>query len=174
MPARRLLILTGGIDSGKTSWCLAHVQAHPGCDGVLLRKVLSGGRRGGGRVGYDAQRIASGSRVPFARRVGAELAGWREAERVGEFSVSAAGKRMANRWLLEALARAPRTLIVDEIGPLELAGGGLVESLGPVLADRACPPEGELILVVRRHCLTQVVDRFGLRGYRLIELPARR
>lgn len=164
------MLVTGGIDSGKTSWCLAYVQAHAGCDGVLLRKVLRGGRR----VGYDAQRISSGSRVPFARRVGAELAGWREAERIGEFSVSASGKRTANRWLREALSRAPRTLIVDEIGPLELAGGGLAESLGPVLADRACPPGGELILVVRRRCLAPVVERFGLRGCRLIELPARR
>ena len=174
MPARQLVLLTGEVDSGKTSWCLAYVQAHPGCDGVLLQKVFRGGRRGGCRVGYDAQRIASGSRVPFARRVGAELAGWREAERVGEFSVSASGKRRANRWLLEALSRVPRTLIVDEIGPLELAGGGLAASLGPVLAEGRGPPGGELILVVRRRCLTQVVERFGLRGCRLIELPARR
>jgi len=159
-------VVTGEVDSGKTSWCLALARGEPGCDGVLLRKVY----RAGGRVGYDAQRVATGARVPFARRQGAELSRWRPVERVGAFSISAAGKRSANRWLLEALASSPRGLIVDEIGPLELSAGGLAESLPRVIADFRARRLQRLILVVRRSCLEAVVERFGLPGHRLIEL----
>jgi len=170
MPARslsasRLVLVTGDIDAGKTSWCAAYAGGHPGCDGVLLKKVYRGRRR----VGYDVQRIASGRRVPFARLEGTELSRWRPVERVGGFSICATGKQAANRWLLQALASPARILIVDEIGPLELAGGGLADALPRVLADGR--PRRPLILVIRRACLAEAVERFGLRDYRLVDLP---
>ena len=46
MPARQLVLLTGEVDSGKTSWCLAYVQAHPGCDGVLLHPIVGALKKG--------------------------------------------------------------------------------------------------------------------------------
>jgi len=164
MPARRLTILTGAIDSGKTSWCLAFARSHPGADGVLLKKVFRGGRR----VGYDALRLATGRRAAFARLAGAEPAGFQTVERVGAFNIGRAGRRAANRWLLEALQSGAKVLIVDEIGPLELAGGGLADSIPAVLASSSVR---HLILVVRRGCLEQAIERFRLPEHRRLELP---
>jgi molybdopterin-guanine dinucleotide biosynthesis protein A len=163
MRSRELTLLTGEVDSGKTSWCLSFSKANPDYDGVLLRKVYQAGRR----IGYDAVRIASGQALPFSRLEGSEPPSWRPAERVGPFSVSEEGKHAANRWLLEALHSPARGLIVDEIGPLELVGRGLAEAAHSVLQDDA---SRSLILVVRRSCLEQVIRRYRLAEHRLVEL----
>jgi nucleoside-triphosphatase THEP1 len=163
MPGRELTLLTGEVDSGKTTWCASFSQANPGCDGILLRKIYQAGRR----IGYDAVRVATGKTLPFSRLKGAEPPNWHPAECVGSFSVSAEGKQAANRWLLEALGSLARGLIVDEIGPLELEGGGLAEAVQAVLQDDA---SCNLILVVRRSCLEQLIRQYQLAEYRLVEL----
>jgi len=163
MPGRRITLLTGGVDSGKTSWCLAYCRENPGWDGVLLRKVYREGRR----IGYDAVRISSGQTLPFSRQAGGEPPNWRAADRVGSFSVSEYGKQTANRWLLEALGSPARGLLIDEIGPLELEGGGLAEGVQAVLRDKALR---SLTLVARRSCLEEVIRRYRLTDYRLVEL----
>jgi len=163
MPGRELTLLTGKVDSGKTTWCVSFNKANPDCDGVLLRKIYRAGRR----IGYDAVRVASGETLPFSRLKGAEPPNWHPAECVGPFSVSAEGKQAANRWLLEALGSPARDLIVDEIGPLELEGGGLAEAVMAVLQDDA---SRSLILVVRRSCLEQLIRQYRLAEYRLVEL----
>ena len=100
MRSRGFTILSGGVDSGKTSWCFSFVKRNRDYDGVLLKKVY----QAGGRIGYDAYRISTGSRVPFSRLKGSEPRHWRPTESVGPFTVSEQGKHTANRWLVEALA----------------------------------------------------------------------
>jgi nucleoside-triphosphatase THEP1 len=147
MRTRELTLLTGEVDSGKTSWCLSFLEAHPGYDGLLLKKVYQSGRR----IGYDAVRISSGQTVPFSRLKGS----------------SEQGRNAANRWLVEALDSSACGLIVDEIGPLEIEGGGLAEAVRFVLENGS---SRSLILVVRRGCLELVIQRFSLPEHRLVEL----
>lgn len=163
MRNKELIIVTGEVDSGKTSWCLSFVKGNSGYDGVLLRKVFQANRR----IGYDAFRISSGRTVPFSRLRRAEPPEWRPTEYIGPFTVSEGGKHAANRWLIEALDSPSRGLIVDEIGPLELEGGGLAESVRSVLEDGS---PRRLILVVRRSCLAQVVEEFSFTEHRLVEI----
>jgi nucleoside-triphosphatase THEP1 len=165
-----VIIVTGAIDSGKTSWCRELVAANPAIRGVLLLKVY----RQGHRIGYDAWRVPEGARLPFARTEGHEPPGWDTAERIGPFSISRAGLQNANSWLSEAAAAsrtAPasgsRAVIVDEIGPLELAGGGLSPGLGTLLASAI---QMTLYIVVRRDSVEAVCDRFGISGYTLVEV----
>jgi nucleoside-triphosphatase THEP1 len=162
MAERELTIVTGPIDSGKTSWCRKLAAANPACGGVLLLKVYLQGQR----IGYDALFLPDGDTVPFARVAGREPAGWSTAERVGPFSISAAGLLAANNWLAEAAAR-PGDIIVDEIGPLELGDGGLSRGLSAVLAS---PLPRKLYLVVRRDCLETACDHFGISGYTLVDV----
>lgn len=165
MRSKELILLTGEVDSGKTSWCLSFSKANRGYDGVLLRKVYRDDRR----IGYDAIRISSGRTVPFSRLQGSESPEWRPTECIGPFSVSEEGKQTANRWLLEALDSSACGLIIDELGPLELRGGGLAEAVRSVLQDGS---SRSLILVVRRSCLTQVIRRFSLPEHHLVEVKA--
>jgi nucleoside-triphosphatase THEP1 len=165
--AVEVVIITGAIDSGKTSYCERELAARgeKSTRGILLKKVF----RAGEAVGYDAHDIGSRRRAGFARRLGRLPAGWREAERVGCFSISRAGKASANRWLAEALAASPGELIIDEVGPLETRGGGLAASVR--LCLEADPPGLTLYLVVRSGWLDQVRAAFALQRARLLPLP---
>jgi nucleoside-triphosphatase THEP1 len=164
MPVRQTTIVTGPIDSGKTNWCREVAAANPGCTGLLLLKVYLHGER----IGYDAQRLPGGDRMPFARVGGHEPAGWIPGERVGPFSLSAAGVKAANHWLTEAAAR-PEDIVIDEVGPLELAGGGLSRGLRAVLASSL---QRKVYLVIRRDCLEAVCGQFGISGYTVVDLGA--
>ena len=164
MSNRQVIIVTGPVDSGKTGWCRELAAANPECAGVLLLKVY----REGERIGYDALRLPAGDRVPFARLGGHEPSGWIAGDRVGLFSISAAGLKAANSWLEEAAAE-PGHIVVDEVGPLELAGGGLSAGLRAVLTSRL---EQKLYVVIRSDCLKAACRHFGISGYELVDVGA--
>ena len=162
-----LFIITGAIDSGKTTYCERILLGHNGTkrEGVLLKKVF----RHDECVGYDAFRIGRGQQVAFTRRTDREPKGWDPLERVGPFSVSRSGKETANNWVLEAYSTGTVGLIVDEVGPLETAGGGLSDSVSYVV--NRISRERELFVVVRRSWLDTVVRYFSIKDYRLICIP---
>jgi nucleoside-triphosphatase THEP1 len=164
-----LTLVTGLADCGKTSWCRRLAKDCPGFVGVLEPKLYEAGRR----IGYDLCSLASGECLPFARLPGLALPGspadW--IQRAGPFLVSAQAALAAADWVREALARAPagpEGLILDEIGPLELRGGGLSPALAHALlsADRV-----EVVLVVQARCLPALTG--SLPAHRLVTLPGR-
>ena len=162
MSERQIIIVTGSVDSGKTSWCRELVAANPECAGVLLLKVYAEGER----IGYDALRLPVGDRIPFSRVEGHEPSGWIAAQRVGPFWISSVGLKSANAWLIEA-ARQPRDIIIDEVGPLELGGGGLCRGLRTVLASTL---QRKLYVVIRSECVEAVCNCFGIDSYTLVEI----
>ena len=164
-----LVIITGQIDCGKTTWCRERLLVREGSwDGILCLKVLAAGRR----VGYDALRFCGGESLPLLRCAGCEPPGWEAGERVGIFSASVRGLRTANRWLREA-ARGPAAgLLIDELGPLELAGGGLAQGVRFALGRTS--PSRTIYLVVRGSCLELINVAFGLRGAELWRIEAGR
>jgi len=162
MSERQVIIVTGSVDSGKTSWCREVAAANPECGGVLLLKVYMENER----IGYDALRLPVGDRMPFARTGGQEPSGWIAAQRVGPFSISSAGLKSANAWLTEA-ARQSRDIIIDEVGPLELDGGGLSPGLRAVLTS---PLQRQLYVVIRSDCLEAACEHFGITDCTLVDI----
>ena len=163
MADRLLTIVTGPIDSGKTGWCRRLAAEQPACTGLLLAKVF----RRGKRIGYDAVRLPLFETIPFARLAGSEPPGWRTGGRVGQFLFSAEGLQAGNSWLFES-AGSTAPVIVDEIGPLELEGGGLSAGFRAVLASER---REQLYIVIRSGCVGEVCARFGIAGYSLVEIP---
>lgn len=161
---RQLTIVTGPIDSGKTGWCRKLAAANPGYRGILLLKVYLHGER----IGYDSLRLSTGERIPFARIVGREPTGWHAGDRVGPFSISAAAVKAADAWLSEAAAQTAG-VIVDEIGPLELGGGGLATGLRAVLSSSLWQ---KLYVVIRRDCVAAACENFGIAGYTMVDVGA--
>lgn len=150
-----VLILTGAVQSGKTRF-LAETFAGtgPGVSGYLSPAVYEHGRL----VGYDLAVFGRERAVPFLRTRGQSA--W---ERVGPYF-----------FIPDALADARRTirrspasdlLVVDELGPREIDGGGVWSALRAVMAD----PGRRLLLVVRPACLEAVLAR--LAGRRLGVFP---
>jgi nucleoside-triphosphatase THEP1 len=162
-----VFIITGVQDSGKTTYCERDLLVQPGTprSGVLLKKVF----RGGECIGYDAVRIGVDQKAAFTRRFDREPEGWDAVERVGPYTVSGSGKHAANGWIRNAFSSGSGGLIIDEVGPLETAGGGLAVSVAYTLSH--ITPERELFLVVRCSWLDIVVRCFAIREYRQICIP---
>jgi iron complex transport system ATP-binding protein len=134
----RLHILTGPVHSGKTSFLAAGVAA------VLRRGVRLGGYlspavfEAGASIGYDLLPLAGGSPRPFLRKGAGS-----EGQGIGPYHLVPEALEKA----LDIIRRAGEepTLVVDEIGPLELAGGGVWPAVQEAIARRRSPT----LLVIR-------------------------
>jgi nucleoside-triphosphatase THEP1 len=140
-----LLILTGRIHSGKTTRLRELVSEWRArgiaLDGFLSPAVFESGRR----VGYDWLDLGTDRCAPFLRRRGEAV--W---ERVGPYFFIPPTLEKAKRKIRTHDRR--NLLIVDEIGPLEIRGGGV----WPALAGALSGPPLRCLLVVRE----EILDRF--------------
>ncbi len=144
-----IAVLTGPVRSGKTSFLIRAVSRWRELDrpvtGYLSRSVES--VRGTEYVLLD---LESGREFPFLTR--AVITG---AEHVGPYSFIPETLDMARSII--SSAGPGEVLIVDEAGPLELAGGGVSAALEAVLAD----PDRKVLVSVREGILDGFMSRFG-------------
>lgn len=133
-----VLVLTGPVHGGKTTY-LGEACRRWSAHGLSYAGFLSPAVTGAdGQTGYDLLELPGPFRRPYLRRHGP--AG---AERTGPFTFVPAALERAR-----AILRDPRPadlLVVDEVGPLELQGGGL----WPALRDAIGRPQRTVLLVVR-------------------------
>jgi nucleoside-triphosphatase THEP1 len=137
-----IVILTGPVGSGKTSF-LRRLLSYLGSEGIAVAGFF--GQRvflEDELVGYDLIDAAVLHRHVFLRKGDGP-----EGETVGPFRVDPAGRKAADAILRGSPASA--LLVVDELGPLELAGGGHWPALKPLLDD----PERHFLFVIRDTCL---------------------
>jgi iron complex transport system ATP-binding protein len=133
-----IILITGPLHSGKTTFIRRELV--PG----LINKGLSVGGyvspavfEGEERRGYDLLDLKTGQLLPFLRKEGES--GW---QRIGAYYFLPSGLEKA-----EGLIRDFQgdVCIIDEIGPMELAGGGLWPAIGELLARDHIP----MLLIVR-------------------------
>jgi nucleoside-triphosphatase THEP1 len=141
-----ILVLTGPVHGGKTTFLEGSVARWAArglvCGGFLS---IAASDPDGGK-GYDLLELRSGRRRPFLR-----LQGVPGAERTGPFSFVPETLDRARTLIREA---APaELLVVDEVGPLELRGGGLWADLERTVAR----PGRKTLMVVREEILEDVV-----------------
>jgi nucleoside-triphosphatase THEP1 len=151
-----VLILTGPVHAGKTTF-LKNLRPFLKGQGILLSGYLSLAVLGRGQTsGYDLFDIDADLSIPFLRRRGRP--GW---ERVGPYFFLPSGLRAAE----DKIRARPDGgwLIVDEVGPQELAGRGVWPALSAVLSR----PGSDFFLVVRKPLLNELR---GLLGKRPVEV----
>jgi len=159
-----VLVLTGPVHAGKTTLlggCLAAWRARGlACDGFL-----SPAAAGGAGTGYDLLEIGTGRRRPYLRRDGG--AG---TERIGPYAFVPETLERARAILRDAGPEG--LLVVDEVGPRELEGGGLWPALRAALAVRT----GTFLLVVRDTILDDVAARLAPEAPAVVDIrdPAAR
>ena len=137
-----VLVLTGPVHGGKTTF-LERALPHWTGRGLACAGFLSPAAAGEtGGAGYDLLEIASGRRQPYLRRHGEP-----GAERIGPYVFVPAALERA-RTILRCDGPSG-LLVVDEVGPLELRGGGL----WPALREALARPGRTLLVVVRRDIL---------------------
>ncbi len=145
------MILTGPIRTGKTTALLRTFPA------TISRGVV--------------QPVVDGSRRVLDLRSGESRAleaspGARETDRVpvGRFTFSASTLDWANACVIGALADAADNswVVIDEVGPLELGGGGLAQSVRDGIAHTQSPGGPRVLLVVREGIVDAVCGAFGI------------
>ncbi|MFP4082962.1 MAG: nucleoside-triphosphatase [Candidatus Aminicenantes bacterium] len=145
-----IFILTGPVHSGKTTLVKKVADdlktLHFKVDGFLSEAVLENETI----AGYDLSDLRKGKTFPFIRRQGAE--GW---ERIGRFYFIPQTLAQAKDIILRS--RNADMLMVDEVGPLELKGGGLWPALEQVLFSRMRP----ILLVVRVRIVRDFLEQMG-------------
>ncbi len=153
-PARPVLLLTGRQGSGKTT-AAAAVADRAAAAGLQVAGVLAPGTvRDGRRWSFDVVDLRNGHRAPLGTRE--HPPGWID---LGGFRVSPDGLELGRRALSAPAVRGADLVVVDEVGPWELAG----EGWGPAL-DRLIAGDLPLLLVARESLADAVVDRWGLGG----------
>jgi nucleoside-triphosphatase THEP1 len=137
-----VLVLTGPVHAGKTGFLERAVSVWTR-RGLAVAGFLSPAAPDApGGPGYDLVEIGSARRRPYLRRQGPP-----GAERVGPFVFVPETIERA-RTIIRS-SRPEELLVVDEIGPLELGGGGL----WPALRDALGRQDRTILLVVREDAL---------------------
>jgi nucleoside-triphosphatase THEP1 len=141
-----ILVLTGPVHGGKTTFLERSLARWASC-GIAPVGFLSVAVTGAsGATGYDLLELKSGRRHPYLRREGKP-----DAERIGPFFFVPSTLELARTIIREADPR--ELLVVDEVGPLELLGGGL----WPALREALSRPGMRCLLVARKEILEDFV-----------------
>lgn len=147
------LLVVGEPGSGKTSWCRRHIdwrrKSGSSVGGILSPAIEKQGQR----VGSNALDLLTGKEVPFAR-----LSGYRSfkgGETVGGYSISKDGILIACGAIKRAVESRCDLVVIDEVGPLELRGKGLMPAVELALASAV-----NVLIVVRSSLKGALQRRF--------------
>ena len=147
---QHLIIISGPINSGKTTY-LHRLISHYAHAGTSVGGVTAEARYEGGRKsGYDIRDIASGQETALVRSRSAAPSAEEAVQRVGRFVVLNSGLAFTKRALEAGLGC--EVLCLDEIGPLEMSGGGHMPTLELLLGKY----HGVLVLVARESVVEEL------------------
>ncbi len=178
MNLRRIIIITGEIGEGKTSLMKKIITAVK-AEGLKIKGFLAlaafdnlptlptlptgqaGGQAGKRKTGYNLLNVADNTEVNFIRTN--EFSGM---IKFRKYYFSNEGLDWGNKILLSYKEDISDILIIDEIGPWELEGGGWAESLKK-LAEL---PQYKMIWVVRKEILDDVINKWNLENPVIIDI----
>jgi nucleoside-triphosphatase THEP1 len=153
-------IVTGGLDSCKTTKLTSlYAETRQG-DGFAMIKRLAGRHV----RGYDARRLSSGVELPLVYREGFEPQGLEFAWRIGPYLFAAPAFARVECELRALIEQRVAPIYIDEIGELELRGGGFDAVMRELVASGL-----DLAIVVRDEFVARVVAKYGIGDYRLVD-----
>ena len=153
-PPRGVGVITGEKGEGKTT-CGEEVVADLRNRGLGVGGILAPGElRDGRRWSIDLVELTSGRRIPLATRD--QSVSW---PALGSFRVNPEGLAFGRAALSPEMVQGLQLVVVDEVGPWELAGEGWSNALD-VLIGKGIP----ILVVARRSLVSDLMTRFGLSG----------
>lgn len=162
----QVTIITGEMDAGKTTELIRRYHELPGgtADGFASIKVFS---KQGGFEGYDLKRLATGKTVPFIRLSSPdEVPSQQDSFIFDRFTFLREPLAAAEQVIRDSLSDSSiRTVLLDEIGPVELQENGFCSALKMLLESGK-----ELYLCINRKNLDPVAKKFGIGAYQMIEI----
>ena len=159
---QQTIIITGGIDEGKTSF-LKKIVAELEGEGKVLRGFLAPKvMENEIKTGYNLRDVSNNKEVTFIRFK-------KFPDSVVEFEkfyFSNAGTTWGNNILQSYVENPSGILIIDEVGPLEIADGRWTESLNKLVKLS----NYNMIWVVRKQILNEVLKKWNLKNHVIIDI----
>ena len=152
-------IITGKIDSEKTTKLLSVYREKNEGDGFALPKLYSHNQIAGQRL----VRLSTKENVVFSLKKSFLPEHWNEAYSYDDYSFSIEGRAFFERGMEHMLLTGASPIFLDEIGPLELEGKGFASALRKLLTMQV-----DLIIVVRDSCFEDVIRQFHITDYTLV------
>ncbi|OQA91277.1 MAG: NTPase [Elusimicrobia bacterium ADurb.Bin231] len=155
----KIYIITGARHCGKTTYAMKLAEEFK-TNGWPVYGILSPGTiEHGVRRTIDAVNIGTGEKHLLASRAGLSA---KRAVAYGGFEFSEKGLKFAKDTLLSY--KKGGIVFVDEIGRIELSGGGYAEELRTLLKSDI----SSIFMVVRRDFINDVISEFKISKYELI------
>jgi len=149
----KVVILSGAVQSGKTTSLLKHFSNNNAVGGFICPDV--NGKR---MMFYTSEKRV----LPF------QITQQGNSVSIGKFAFDQAVFNKACDILVHPLTLDNNWIIVDEIGPLELKEGGYYHSLLILLEHAKQNIYLTIVLVVREHLVADVISKFNLSEARII------
>lgn len=155
-----ITIITGPIDTGKTSWILEDYKKRKNSDGFACKKVKVNGEH----IGYELIHLKNQEVCQFIRKTNHIPSGWNEAFRLGEhYSFCREGQLFAEKIAQEAIDNHVDCFYLDEVGHLELRDQGFSKILKDILAANI-----DLIMVCREALIEKMCQKYGIHDYQTL------
>ncbi len=174
-----IYIISGGIDSGKTSGMIElYRRSAPGSgDGLVTRKIyakpkpgmaLEGSKRDSDDfIGYELLRLSTGESQVLLLLASKYNGEFQDSFTFGRFVFSQEGFRFGKAVIQELLDNENiQDIYLDEVGPVELQGKGFCSIL-----RKAMKSDKNLYLTVRDQCLEELLEKFGDRRSQVLLFP---
>jgi molybdopterin-guanine dinucleotide biosynthesis protein A len=150
----KVVILTGAVQSGKTTSLLNYFSKKEGVGGFICPDVN----------GKRMMLLMSEKRVvPF------QIPQQEKSISIGKFAFNKDVFNKACDILVHPSTLENDVVIIDEVGPLELKEQGYYHSLKNLLENWTNKREGTLILVVREQLVNEVIAKFDLKNASIIK-----
>ena len=164
-------IITGKIQSSKTTKLISLFEKHKNGDGFACKKVYKNEKF----IGYNIVHLQTGKAIPFAylkfdKRVSSLAVmkyipkDWNEKFQFGQFSFSKEGFIFAEKIIDSTIKNNIEPIFIDEIGPVEiLMKKGFYKLMKKVLKSKI-----ECYITIRNDMLDKFVEEFHVNKYNVI------
>jgi nucleoside-triphosphatase THEP1 len=154
-------IITGSINSGKTTKLLSLYNELKAGDGFILPKAFIEGNY----TGQQIVRLSTGIGIPFSFKKDYTPAYWDEKYCLDVYSFSHQGFEFATETVKDIVSNKVSPVFIDEIGPLELEDKGFFQLLLQLLSE-----DHTMYISVREFLLENVIDKFEIKQYEIIRV----
>ena len=154
-----ITIVSGPIDSGKTTRLAKHFAEHGRGDGFLSEKFYQDGRV----QGYLARRLSTHETWPWLLRDEFASTSFPKEARIGPFHANLETLAVMEKAYAAMMEQGVSPIYLDEIGEWELSGQGFDSIFRKLLSSK-----GDLLVAVRKELVTQVIAHYGLKDYLIL------
>jgi nucleoside-triphosphatase len=145
-------IISGFPQSGKTTFAIQLIEKLKASGFIIAGFVAPGSLKDGRRTSFTIVDLKSGQSRPLCS------IRFTDGEKIGPFTFSRDGQNFGLKLIVTKNLTETDFVVIDEIGPLELRGGGWAGGIAKVLKNRSI----NHIWVVRQSLLEKVLIHFEI------------